>query len=164
MENEKWISEGQKVSDVDRRTPPEQGEGPNLAEVVTVPPPDARLQPHVCTDLGDDPEGEAQGDPDGDSGNLTAQKDTTRPPPEPSISPPDHTPPSPRGTEGPSPEVSDPVWNERFLYSTHKTKPMENEKSISEGQKVGDVDRQTPPEQGEGPTSAEVVTLRFDLE
>ena len=39
-----------------------------------------------------------------------------------------------------------------------KTKPMENEKWISDGQKVGDVDRQTPPEQGEGTTSAEVVT------
>ena len=39
-----------------------------------------------------------------------------------------------------------------------KTKPMENEKWISDGQKVGDVDRRTPPEQGEGTTPVEVVT------
>jgi hypothetical protein len=33
-----------------------------------------------------------------------------------------------------------------------KTKPMENEKWISDGWKVGDVDRRMSPEQGEGPT------------
>ena len=43
-----------------------------------------------------------------------------------------------------------------------ETKPMENEKWIGDGLKVGDVDRRTPPEQGEGPTSAEVVTETFD--
>ena len=40
----------------------------------------------------------------------------------------------------------------------NKTKPIENEKWIGDSQKVDDFDRQTPPEQGEGPTSAEVVT------
>ena len=42
-----------------------------------------------------------------------------------------------------------------------KTKPTENEKWISDCLKAGDVDRQTPPEQGDGPTSptsAEIVT------
>jgi hypothetical protein len=33
MENEKWISDGWKTGDVDRRTPPEQGDEPTLAEV-----------------------------------------------------------------------------------------------------------------------------------
>ena len=36
MENEKWIGAGQKAGDDVRRTPPEQGEGPTWAEVVTV--------------------------------------------------------------------------------------------------------------------------------
>ena len=35
MENEKWIDDGQKDGDVDHRTPPENGEGPTSAEVVT---------------------------------------------------------------------------------------------------------------------------------
>jgi hypothetical protein len=35
---------------------------------------------------------------------------------------------------------------------------MENEKWIGDGSKAGDVDCRTPPEQGEGPTSAEGVT------
>ena len=39
-----------------------------------------------------------------------------------------------------------------------KTKPKENEKRISDGEKVGDFDHRTPPEQGEEPTSGEVVT------
>ena len=39
-----------------------------------------------------------------------------------------------------------------------KTKPLENEKWINDGQKAGDVDRRAPPEQGEATTSAEVVT------
>ena len=43
-----------------------------------------------------------------------------------------------------------------------KTKPMENEKWISDGLKVGDFERRTPPEQGEGPTSAEVVTCMLN--
>ena len=37
MENEKWIGDGKKAGDITRRTPPEQGEGPTLAEVVTGP-------------------------------------------------------------------------------------------------------------------------------
>ena len=44
-----------------------------------------------------------------------------------------------------------------------ETKPMENEKWISDGSKVGDVDRRTPPEQGEGPTTVEVVTHGLSL-
>ena len=40
-----------------------------------------------------------------------------------------------------------------------KTKPMENEKWINDGQKTGDVERRAPPEQGEATTSAEVVTI-----
>ena len=32
---EKWSGDGQKAGDVDRRTPPEQGEEPTLEEVVT---------------------------------------------------------------------------------------------------------------------------------
>ena len=44
-----------------------------------------------------------------------------------------------------------------------KTKPMENEKWINDGQKAGDVDRRAPPEQGEATTSAEVVTLVVDM-
>ena len=36
MENEKWIGDGSKTGDVDRRAPPEQGEASALAEVVTV--------------------------------------------------------------------------------------------------------------------------------
>ena len=40
-----------------------------------------------------------------------------------------------------------------------ETKQMENERWICDGKKAGDVDRRTPPEQGEGPTSAEVVTV-----
>ena len=39
-----------------------------------------------------------------------------------------------------------------------KTKPKEIEKRISDGKKASDFDRRTPPEQGEGPTSAGVVT------
>ena len=39
-----------------------------------------------------------------------------------------------------------------------KTKQNENETWIGGDQKAGDFDR-TPPEQGEGPTSAEVVTV-----
>ena len=40
-----------------------------------------------------------------------------------------------------------------------KTKPMENEKRINDGQKTGDVERRAPPEKGEATTSAEVVTI-----
>jgi hypothetical protein len=40
-----------------------------------------------------------------------------------------------------------------------KTKPNENETWIGSDKKAGDVDRRTPPEQGEGPTSEEVVTI-----
>ena len=36
MENEKWIGGGMETGDVDCRKPPEQGEGPTLAEVVTL--------------------------------------------------------------------------------------------------------------------------------
>ena len=36
MENERWIGDGKKTGDVDRRTPPEQGGRPTSAEVVTV--------------------------------------------------------------------------------------------------------------------------------
>ena len=39
-----------------------------------------------------------------------------------------------------------------------KTKQMEDEKWSGGGQKTGDVDRRMQPEQGERPTSAEVVT------
>jgi hypothetical protein len=35
MENEKWIGNGWKAGEVDRRTPPKLGEGPTSAEVVT---------------------------------------------------------------------------------------------------------------------------------
>ena len=35
MENEKWINDGQKTGDVERRAPPEQGEATTSAEVVT---------------------------------------------------------------------------------------------------------------------------------
>jgi hypothetical protein len=35
MENEKWIGGGWKAGDVDHRMPPEKGEGPTSAEVVT---------------------------------------------------------------------------------------------------------------------------------
>jgi hypothetical protein len=35
MENEKWINDGKKTSDVDRLAPPEQGEASTSAEVVT---------------------------------------------------------------------------------------------------------------------------------
>ena len=38
MKDERWIGDGLKTGDVDRRTPPEKGEEPTLAEVVTVPP------------------------------------------------------------------------------------------------------------------------------
>ena len=38
---------------------------------------------------------------------------------------------------------------------------MENEKWIGDGWKAGDVDHRTLSEQGEGPTSAEVVTRCF---
>ena len=72
---------------------------------MTVPPFDARLQQRADTDLGDDPEDEAQGDPDGDGGTPAATKA--------SISPPDCTPPIPRGTEGPSPDASSPGWLEQ---------------------------------------------------
>ena len=41
---------------------------------------------------------------------------------------------------------------------------MENEKWISDDQKVGEFDRRTSPEQGDGPTSAEVVTGIFQTE
>jgi hypothetical protein len=54
-----------------------------------------------------------QGDLDGDGGTPAALKGPTHPPLEPSISPPDRTPPTPRGTEGPSPDASSPVWSER---------------------------------------------------
>ena len=36
MENEKWINDGWKTSDVDCRAPPEQGEALTSAEVVTL--------------------------------------------------------------------------------------------------------------------------------
>ena len=42
-----------------------------------------------------------------------------------------------------------------------KTKQMENEKWIDDGWKTGDADRRTSPEQGEEPTSAEVVTSNW---
>ena len=87
--------------------PPEQGEGPTSAEVVTVPPPlDAWLQQRADTVLGDDPEGEAQGDPDEDGGTPAALKGPTRPRP-------DRTPPTPRDTEGPFAPYSNPVWSEQ---------------------------------------------------
>ena len=38
MENEKWINDGEKTGDVDRRAPPEQGEATTSAEVVTIVP------------------------------------------------------------------------------------------------------------------------------
>ena len=48
-------------------------------------------------------------------------------------------------------ELKPVVWED-------KTKQMENEKWISYGQKTGDVDHRTPPEQGEGLT---VVTPAY---
>jgi hypothetical protein len=35
MENEKWINDGWKTGDVERRAPPEQGEATTSVEVVT---------------------------------------------------------------------------------------------------------------------------------
>ena len=46
------------------------------------------------------------------------------------------------------------------VYNEDKTK-NETETWIGGDQKAGDVDRRTPPEQGEGPTSAAVVTPIF---
>ena len=54
-----------------------------------------RLQLRIDTGLGDDPEGEVKGGPDGDGGTPTTLKCPTRPPQEPSISHPDLTPPTP---------------------------------------------------------------------
>ena len=88
MENEKWINDGKKTGDADRRTSPEQGEEPTSGEVMTVPPLDARLRQCADTGLGDDPEGEVQGNPDRDGGTPKALKCPTRSPPEPSTSPP----------------------------------------------------------------------------
>ncbi|XP_064797117.1 uncharacterized protein LOC135517002 [Oncorhynchus masou masou] len=51
------------------------------------------------TGLEDDPEDEVLGDPGGGGGNLSGEKGPKRPPPEPSISPLDRTPPSPRGKQ-----------------------------------------------------------------
>jgi hypothetical protein len=48
-------------------------------------------------------------------------------------------------------ELKPGVWED-------KTKQMENEKWINDGSKTGDADLRMPPEQGEEPTSAEVVT------
>ena len=45
-----------------------------------------------------------------------------------------------------------------------KTKPMENEKWINDGQKTGDFDLRAPPEQGEALTSVEVVTFGVQYE
>ena len=55
---------------------------------------DVRLQQRADTNLGDDPEDEAQGNPDGDGGTPAAKKGPRRPPPAPSISPPDRTLPT----------------------------------------------------------------------
>ena len=51
------------------------------------------------------------------------------------------------------------MWELKPGVQKTKTKQMENEKWIGDGQKADDIDRQTPLEQGERPTPAEVVTL-----